>query len=141
MSPSLDKINKYLQSLGFLEQMDSGGTWAPGSAGVNLLHSGVSIMVHYWYEAGILVMDIGIAYMPRTNVAPFMRRLLELNGGMSAGFFFGVDAADLVMFRGMRYGEGLDLSEFKQMLDGGAQTYYTFAPALIQEFQLPLQPT
>jgi hypothetical protein len=79
-----------------------------------------------------------VGYLPKQNIAPLFRRLLNLNSTMSGPFFSVGD--DVLSLQIRRQQEGLDLIEFKWMLDQTGTMYWQFAAGLVQEFQIPQQP-
>lgn len=137
MSSNEEKINEFLKQMGFSASLGDVLGFPGKAAAVN--HMGVHVNV-YLFSIGILAIFVSFGYVPKVNVAPFFRRLLALNDQLVGPAFSIVEADNTVRLKNSRLMEGLDFSEFKDMLDGVAQLSWQYGTNLVQEFQLPQQP-
>jgi hypothetical protein len=134
-----ERINEFLKSMGFPSVgLTSNPPDPPQLKTVTVNHMGCPVHISDDNEY-FLVMIIAFAYLPRVNVAPFFRRLLELQGLMG-GPCFTFQPDGLLKLQMCRQLEGLDFVEFKVMLDHLVGTYYQRVMPLVNEFQLPTQP-
>jgi len=97
----------------------------------------VSLQIHF---ENLLLAQLIIGYLPKANVAPVMRHLLEQNGTF-IGLYYCVLNDNAICLRCSRRIEGLDALELKLLLDGLCSTYWQNAQKLLETFQLPLTPT
>ncbi len=95
----------------------------------------VILLINEW-----IMINVNFAYVPKTNVAPFYRRLLTLNADLFLVKFAIVDSDSQVRATSSRHLDGLDPVEFRQMLELTCRAYLDQGVKLVQEFQLPQQP-
>lgn len=137
-------INGYLKSLGYDQVLHEEPWSSSGSKAVVLGSAGLTFTVSLFDLQGqeLLVVQINFGYLPKSNVSPLMRRMLELNTTIAGGFSLAINSADgTVMFVNSRYADGLDLNEFRKLLELVVSGYYTFCAPLAQEFQVSATPT
>jgi hypothetical protein len=134
-----ERINEFLRSMGFASAvLASAPADPPQLKTVAVNHMGCTVYISDDNEYFLLMM-IAFAYLPKVNVAPFFRRLLELQGVLG-GPCFTFQPDGLLKLQVCRPLEGLDFVEFKVMLDHLVGTYYQRVMPLVNEFQLPTQP-
>ena len=135
------KINKYLESMGFPGRLEQANE--PGLVGVVKLtlveHTGINITVALDRDQFVSC-SAGLGGLPTANIAPLMRRLLVLNGLMGGPRFSITEGPPTqVILSEVRKPDGLDLVEFRAILDSVSAAYYQHALPIVQEFQiLPL---
>lgn len=139
MSDAKDTIQGYLQSISpnAVLQQSPGSNPPMWAAGLN--HAGINMGL---FLAGNSVHLIaGFGYVPRANVAPLYRQMLEFNLN-STGVFFAVKGDDnQLAIVCSRSAEGLDLQEFTWMLNQMAATFFQMAVPIAQKFQVSQTPT
>lgn len=138
MSTHEEKINEFLKSMGFSSQLVHTPPNPAELIGATVNHMGVPITV--WKDREVFVMAyIHFGFVPKVSVAPFFRRLLELQGDMG-GYYFSITRLEGgLLLQYARQLEGLDFIEFKTMLDGLGGHYWQRVVPLVQEFQIPQQ--
>jgi hypothetical protein len=143
------KINEYLETMGLSlsEQWQDLPSPAPGVSmkSGNVIHMGVTLQLIV--EVGtnpppyeFLSIACGVSFVPRTNVAPLFRTLLSRSASMGGAFFYLDEGSNSIWYKSARYLPGLDLAEFKQMMDHMATLYWPIVNPIIQQFQLPMEP-
>ena len=140
MPSNEEKINEFLKSVGSQAQLAQTAGMALPNMQAIVAHMGVNFGV-ILDQNTFIICQSGIAYLPRANIAPLYRRLLALNLVMGGPYFGLVEQTNVISLQITRNVEGLDFVEFKWMLDQWAGIYWRYVPTLIQEFQLPLQPS
>jgi hypothetical protein len=134
MSEGVDKINRFLSTLGY-EPLHLSGPQnyfsAVKSAGLEL-----GINVFDFTPSALVMVDCNLGALPGTGVAALMRRLLGYNGGSGAGVFFGIVESQppTVNLRTSRLADSLDLAQFKQMVDLVVAEAYQQGGPIQQEF-------
>lgn len=135
-----DTINQYLNTSGVViiqPFTDIPGT-NPVLRFISITHMNLNMAIGL---DGLYVHTmLGLGNLPKQHVAPLLRRLLVLNGSMGGPYFNVDDNTNSLALTLTRQQEGLDLSEFKWMLDQVSSNYWQYAAGLIQEFQIPQQP-
>lgn len=97
----------------------------------------VSLQIHF---DNLLIGQLVIAFLPKANVAPILRHLLEENAKL-IGLYYCVltESNNAICLRFSRRMEGLDALELKLLLDNLCSTYWQTAQKLPETFQLPLR--
>ncbi len=105
------------------------------------------LIVEYLGVKAVVILDrqwimivVYFAYAPKTNVAPFFRRLLVLNSILFSASFAINDQTSQIQIMTSRHLDGLEPVEFRQMLEAACRAYLDYGIKLVQEFQLPQQP-
>ena len=131
-----EPINGFLQSMGFVEQLEPIDDASYLMTVVN--YADVNLQVWYGTSDQVISIHVWFADLPQVNVAPVMRRLLELNFVVETGFFSiqEVEGDDRIHFGTARSAEGLDLVGFKRMCDWAASGYWQYCRDLVEEFEL-----
>lgn len=101
-------------------------------------YMGVNVII--FLDRQWIMVTVNFAYAPKTNVAPFFRRLLVLNGVLFTVKFAINDANNQLQITSSRHLDGLDAVEFRQMLEATCLAYLDHGVKLVNEFQLPQQP-
>jgi hypothetical protein len=148
MSSPEETINQFLQTMGLSGRLTAIPSAVPGvsikTASVNHLNVPLTLVLEE-NDANpgnaFFRIDVAISFFPKVNVAPFLRRLLILQSGMGGVFFFMNEANNVIGMRVGRFYQGLDFTEFQQMVNQFVTTYWQRIPGLVQEFQLPQQPS
>lgn len=134
-----DTINQYLKTLGVTINQPfndvQGSNPVIRLTQINYMNIKMGIVVYGQIISPIIL----LGWLPKQNIAPLYRRLLNLNGVMGGSFFY-IDVTGGITLALMRSPEGLDVSEFKWMLDQLGGMYWQHAATLVQEFQILLQP-
>jgi hypothetical protein len=138
MATPEERVNEFLKSMGFSATLGPAGPPnPPGLAFAQVIHMGCNVTV--WKDRDFfLTVEVAFAYVPKTSVAPFLRRLLEMQAIMG-GAYFAIEPSGLLKLSMTRMIEGLDLVEFKNMLDQVASNWWQRVAPLVSEFQLPTQ--
>jgi hypothetical protein len=133
-----EKVAQFLKSLAVTATPFRDLPGVPGVRGVIGTHMGlqVDIQVH---QDNLLIAQLIIGYVPKANVAPLYRRLLALNT-IFVGVYFCIFDNNTIVLRTSRNLEGLDLFEFKLLLDGLCSNYFQHVMSVVQTFQVPSQP-
>lgn len=139
MANQVENISQYLKSLGLNSLLED----VPGVNDfkrVVINYVGVNMTVDL-HLAGIpsLNMYLFFAYIPKINIAPVFRKLLNLNNLLFAKLFID-ENINAIGMKFQRPLEGLDFVEFKWMLDSLGAAFHQHAIPLVNEFQLPQQP-
>ncbi|MBX3055879.1 MAG: YbjN domain-containing protein [Anaerolineae bacterium] len=113
----------------------------PGFTGVNgtmvsQMGLNVDVQVH---QNQLLLVQILIGYVPQGNVAPLLRQLLSINAQL-VGVYFCILDNNAILLRASRNVLGLDMAEFRTLIDAVASTTWQHAMNLINTFQIPSQP-
>lgn len=139
MYPFEETVNQYLQKMNITIAKPFSDV-----PGTNPVHR-FTLIKHLNLNIGIAIISdqyiypfASLGYVPKQNIAPLLRRLLNLNSKMGGPYFY-IDDAGGIQLSIMRKQEGLDYSEFKWMLDQLGGMFWQFAAGIIQEFQLPQQ--
>lgn len=114
-------------------------SWAQDVVASTVSHVGLNVSLQIHFE-NLLVAQLIIGYLPKVNVAPVLRHLLEQNSAL-IGLYYCVLNDKSICLRFSRRMEGLDALELKLLLDGLCSTYWQSAQKLPETFQLPLTPT
>lgn len=137
MSNPEDTVNQFLKSMGFSVQL----TPLEGFPSVKfavISHMGLNMVI--FLDGPFIYPVVNLGYIPKANVAPLFRRMLTLNGQMGGPCFFVRDDNSIAL-QVARQVEGIDLVEFRLMMDSLGTNYWQHAQHLIQEFQIPAQPS
>ena len=140
MATHEDKVNDFIKQIGATTELAVQPGDPPTVKVAQVDHMGLRIQVGVDNEA-LLTFDVAFGYVPKTNIAPLFRRLLALNGTIAHVAFGLFEKQNILKLQTSRSLEGLDFVEFKSLLDAVGQIYWQYVPGLIQEFQLPQQPT
>lgn len=131
-------INQYLKTMGVVITQPFADLPGTNPVARFTLITHLNIITVIILDDLMIHLTITVGYLPKQNIAPLFRRLLNLNDTMSGPFFSVGD--DVLSLQIRRQQESLDLTEFKWMLDQMGGMYQQNAVGLIQEFQLPQQP-
>ena len=138
MSSNEVKIVEFLRTMGYTVQLLA-DTGTADLKYADIVHMGVNIRILKDREIFVAA-QAGLGFVPKQNVAPFFRRLLELHSVMG-GPYFAIGSNNWLNFNMCRQLDGLELVEFRVMLDTLATNYWQRVAGLIQEFQVPQQPS
>lgn len=135
-----EKVTQFLKSLAIPAAPFHDLPGVPGVRGTLGTHMGLQVDVQV-HQDRLLIAQLIIGYVPKTNVAPLYRRLLTLNALFIGVYFCIFDNKNTIVLRTSRNLEGLDLTEFKLLLDGLCSNYFQHVMNMAQTFQIPSQPT
>jgi hypothetical protein len=138
MATHEEKVHEFLKAMGYVVQLMNYPPNPPALKNALINHMGVPVSVFKDREIFVWV-AVSIGFVPKVNVAPFFRRLLEMQATMG-GPYFSINPDNSIGFQVCRQLEGLDLVEFRSMLDSLGSMYWQRVAQLVQEFQLPQQP-
>lgn len=113
-------------------------TWSPDVVTSTVSHVGLQVSLQIHFDTS-LIGELVIAFLPKTNIAPVMRHLLEQNC-LLVGLYYCVFNNNAVGLRFSRRLAGLDAVELKLLLDDLCTRYWQSAQKLPETFQLPLKP-
>lgn len=113
--------------------------WSPDVVACTVSHVGLQVALQIHFDTS-LIGQLVIAFLPKTNVAPVLRHLLEQNASM-VGLYYCVlsESNNAICLRFSRRLAGLDALELKLLLDDICTRYWQSAQSLPQTFQLPLK--
>ena len=133
-----DKINEFLRSMGLEVRLAAKPPNPPTLTVASVNHMGLVVEVYKDREL-FLIASIAFGFVPKAAVAPLFRRMLELNL-MMAGPCFALNPADQILSLQLtRSLDGLELIEFRTILDTVASCYWQHVTPMIQQFQIPQQ--
>jgi hypothetical protein len=132
-----ENINQYLKSMGFSTSL-APAEGMPNVRFAVVSHMGVNMAIVL--DGPFVYPTVNLGYVPKMNVAPLLRRMLNLNAVMGGPQFF-VREDDSIGMQVARQVEGLDFVEFKSMLDSLGAAYWQNGAGLVQQFQIPAQPS
>lgn len=133
-----DKVNEFLSSMGFGVRLAERPPNPPYLTVASVNHMG--LLLEVWKDRELfLSVSVGFGFVPKAAVAPLFRRMLELQSMMAGPFFALHPGQNVLFFQVTRSLDGLELIEFKTILDTVASCYWQHVLPLIQQFQIPQQ--
>ena len=134
MANNVDKVQKLLRTLApgaTLEPL--GGADRPLFA-LTVNHSDVPIFLYV--DQAYLILQLEFGVLPKTNIAPLYRRLLEINS-RAWGYALGITASNLLVARVVWPIDALDQARLLERLNFMVLVNNTALVPLAQEFQIP----
>ena len=137
MPSHADRINEFLGSMGFGVRLAERPPDPPTLTFATVNHMGLNLDV--WKDRELFLnVTLVFGFVPKAAIAPLFRRMLELQG-MMGGPYFVLMQNNVLAFQMSRRLEGIDLVEFKTILDTVASNYWQHVVPTIQQFQVPQQ--
>jgi hypothetical protein len=132
-----DKINEFLGSMGFGVRLAERPPNPSTLTVATVNHMGLNLEV--WKDREFFLNVSGaFGFVPKAAIAPLFRRMLELQAVMG-GPYFALLAGNVLALQMTRPLDGLELVEFRAILDSVASNYWQHVVPMIQQFQIPQQ--
>jgi hypothetical protein len=134
-----DKLNGFMRAMGFsqrLEVIDD----AQNIMIADINYAGINLRIWHAAQEQVFSILVHFAFLPPQNVAPVMRRLLEIDYKLISGYYFGLGEDNSLYYMTVAPTETIELDEFKDLCNRAVSGYWELCTDLVKDFELPQEP-